>query len=83
MKKTIIAIPRGRIIKECQNILNKTTFAPDPLLFDENSRSLTFSSDLTLLNVIEKNIRKRIKNRPLRLHIFSITSGHFRFKHTT
>ena len=40
MKKTIIAIPRGRIIEECKNILNKTTFAPDPLLFDENSRSL-------------------------------------------
>ena len=49
MKKTIIAIPRGRIIEECQNILNKTTFAPDPLLFDENSRNLTFSSK-------EKNI---------------------------
>ena len=44
MKKTIIAIPRGRIIKECQNIFNKTSFAPDPLLFDENSRSLTFAS---------------------------------------
>ena len=44
MKKTIIAIPRGRIIEEFQNILNKTTFAPDPLLFDEYSRSLTFSS---------------------------------------
>ena len=44
MKKTIIAIPRGRIIEECQNILNKTTFAPDPLLFDKHSRSLTFSS---------------------------------------
>ena len=44
MKKTIIAIPRGRIIEECKNIFNKTTFAPDPLLFDKNSRSLTFSS---------------------------------------
>ena len=44
MKKTIIAIPRGRIIEECQNILNKTTFDPDPILFDEYSRSLTFSS---------------------------------------
>jgi len=44
MKKTIIAISRGRILEECQNILNKTTFAPDPLLFDESSRILTFSS---------------------------------------
>jgi len=45
MNKIIIAIPRGRIIEECQNILKKTTFAPDPLLFDENSRKLTFSSN--------------------------------------
>ena len=44
MDKIIIAIPRGRIIEECKNILNKTSFAPDPLLFDESSRKLTFSS---------------------------------------
>ena len=53
MKKTIIAIPRGRIIEECQNILNKTTFAPDPLLFDEYSRSLTFSSKDKNINYIK------------------------------
>tara|TARA_B100000686_G_scaffold220083_1_gene227163 strand:- start:777 stop:1424 length:648 start_codon:yes stop_codon:yes gene_type:complete len=44
MTKTIIAIPRGRIILECKKILNKTTFAPDPLLFDESCRKLSFSS---------------------------------------
>ncbi len=44
MTKTIIAIPRGRIINECKSILNKTSFAPDPLLFDENSRKLSFKS---------------------------------------
>ena len=43
-KKIIIAIPRGRIIKDCKKILNKTSFAPNPLLFDENTRKLTFSS---------------------------------------
>ena len=43
-KKIIIAIPRGRIIKECKKILNKTSFAPDPLLFDNNTRKLSFSS---------------------------------------
>ena len=43
-KKIIIAVPRGRIIKECKKILNKTSFAPNPLLFDENTRKLTFSS---------------------------------------
>ena len=53
MKKTIIAIPRGRIIKECQSIFNKTTFAPDPLLFDEYSRSLTFSSKDKNINYIK------------------------------
>ena len=44
-KKIIIAVPRGRIIKECKKILNKTSFAPDPLLFDDKSRKLTFSSN--------------------------------------
>ena len=44
MTKTIIAIPRGRIINECKNLLLKTSFAPDPLLFDSDSRKLTFSS---------------------------------------
>lgn len=42
--KIIIAIPRGRIIEECKNFLNKTSFAPDPLLFDNKTRKLTFKS---------------------------------------
>ncbi len=53
MTKTVIAIPRGRIIKECKNILNKTSFAPDPLLFDESSRKLTFSSRDKNINYIK------------------------------
>tara|TARA_Y100001970_G_scaffold154618_1_gene189466 strand:+ start:13203 stop:13847 length:645 start_codon:yes stop_codon:yes gene_type:complete len=44
MKKIIIAMPRGRITEECKNIFLKSSFAPDPLLFDENSRKLTFES---------------------------------------
>jgi len=40
-----IAVPRGRIIKECKKILNKTSFAPDPELFNENSRKLSFKSN--------------------------------------
>ena len=43
--KIIIAIPRGRIINECKNFLNKTTFAPEPLLFSEKTRKLTFRSN--------------------------------------
>ena len=35
MSKIVIAVPRGRITKECKNLLLKTSFAPDPLLFDK------------------------------------------------
>ena len=45
MSKIIIAVPRGRIIKECKKILLKTSFAPDPLLFDKNTRKLKFKSN--------------------------------------
>ena len=44
MSKIIIAIPRGRITKECKNILSKTTFSPDPMLFDNDTRKLQFKS---------------------------------------
>jgi ATP phosphoribosyltransferase len=43
-KKIIIALPRGRILEECKKILSKTSFAPDPLLYDKNTRKLSFSS---------------------------------------
>ena len=52
-KKIIIAIPRGRIIEECKKFLNKTSFAPDPLLFDEKSRKLTFASKDSNINYIK------------------------------
>ena len=42
MSKIIIAIPRGRIIKELKTILMKTTFAPEVEMFDDKSRKLTF-----------------------------------------
>ena len=44
MSKIIIAIPRGRITKECKKILSKTSFAPDPMLFDKETRKLKFKS---------------------------------------
>ena len=43
-KKIIIAVPRGRIIEDCKKILNNTSFTPDPKLFDDNCRKLTFTS---------------------------------------
>ena len=53
MSKIIIAIPRGRIIKELKNILMKTTFAPEPEMFDDNSRKLTFLSNNKDINFIK------------------------------
>tara|TARA_B100000886_G_scaffold338489_1_gene301459 strand:+ start:4913 stop:5560 length:648 start_codon:yes stop_codon:yes gene_type:complete len=44
MSKIIIAVPRGRITKECRYLLSKTSFAPDPLLFDKDTRKLKFKS---------------------------------------
>ena len=52
-RKIIIAVPRGRIINACKKILNKTTFAPDPLLFDEKTRKLTFKSKNPNINYIK------------------------------
>ena len=44
MSKIIIAVPRGRITKECKDILLQTSFAPDPMLFDNDTRKLQFKS---------------------------------------
>ena len=52
-KKIIIAIPRGRIINECRSFLDNTSFSPDPLLYDENSRKLTFKSKNSNINYIK------------------------------
>ena len=51
--KIIIAIPRGRIIEECKKFLNKTSFAPEPLLFSEKTRKLTFKSKDPSINYIK------------------------------
>ena len=51
--KIIIAIPRGRIIKECKELLSRTNFIPDPLLFDDSCRKLMFSSNDKNINFIK------------------------------
>ena len=43
-ERIIIAVPRGRITEDCKQILNQTSFSPDPLLFDNECRRLTFKS---------------------------------------
>ena len=53
MSKIIIAIPRGRIIKELKGILMKTTFAPEAEMFDDKSRKLTFLSQNKDINFIK------------------------------
>jgi ATP phosphoribosyltransferase len=53
MSKIIIAIPRGRIIKELKKILLKTSFSPEDELFDDKSRKLTFSSKNKEINYIK------------------------------
>ena len=53
MSKIIIAIPRGRIIKELKTILMKTTFAPEAEMFDDKSRKLTFLSKNKDVNFIK------------------------------
>ena len=53
MSKIIIAIPRGRIIKELKTILMKTTFAPEAEMFDDKSRKLTFLSSKKDINFIK------------------------------
>jgi ATP phosphoribosyltransferase len=53
MSKLIIAIPRGRIIKELKTILKKTSFAPENEMFDDKSRKLTFLSKNKDINFIK------------------------------
>jgi len=54
--KIIIAIPRGRIIDECKVFLNKTSFSPDPLLYSDSTRKLTFSSKILMLISLKSGI---------------------------
>ena len=53
MSKLIIAIPRGRIIKELKPILKKTSFDPENEIFDDKSRKLTFLSKNKDINFIK------------------------------
>ena len=53
MSKIIIAIPRGRIINECKHILDKTSFAPEQSLYEEDNRKLTFNSKDENINYIK------------------------------
>lgn len=45
MSKTIIALPKGRILKEAAPFLSHTGIQPEDAFFDEDSRLLRFKTD--------------------------------------
>ena len=52
-KKMIIAIPKGRILKDLTPILNKVNIVPEKEFFDLNSRKILFSSNKKLIDFIK------------------------------
>ena len=54
MPKTIIALPKGRILKEAEPFLTRTGICPEDAFFDEDSRLLRFKTndpDVELIRV--------------------------------
>ena len=52
MKKIIMAVPKGRILKELNPILKKTGIIPEGEFFQPDSRKLMFDTNLKFLNII-------------------------------
>ncbi len=52
-KKIIIAIPKGRILKDLTPILDKVNITPEKEFFDLNSRKILFSSNKKLIDFIK------------------------------
>lgn len=50
--KLVLALPKGRILKELSSILNASDIIPEESFFDENSRSLRFSTNDPDIDVI-------------------------------
>ena len=53
IKKIIIAVPKGRILKELTPILKKIKVIPEKDFFNDNSRKIMFSSNSELINFIK------------------------------
>ena len=53
IKKVIIAVPKGRILKELTPILKKIKVIPEKDFFNDNSRKIMFSSNSELINFIK------------------------------
>ena len=52
-KKIILAIPKGRILKELTPILKKVDIIPEKDFFDLSSRKILFSSNQKLIDFIK------------------------------
>jgi ATP phosphoribosyltransferase len=48
----VLAVPKGRILKELQPLLARAGITPEPDFFDEDSRKLQFSTDIAGLSLI-------------------------------
>jgi ATP phosphoribosyltransferase len=48
----VLALPKGRILRECGTLLARAGIVPAPDLHDENSRRLRFPTDDPLLDVV-------------------------------
>ena len=52
MEKIIMAVPKGRILKELNPILKDIGIEPEEDYFNEDSRKLMFNTNLSFLNII-------------------------------
>ena len=70
MNKIIMALPKGRILKELVPLLEKAKITPEEEFFNPNSRKLLFTTnqkklsiikliflDLTILIPVKKNVK--------------------------
>lgn len=53
MKKTILAIPKGRILQELMPLFSKIKLKPEAEFFDDNSRKLVFSTNMPFMDVVK------------------------------
>ena len=53
IKKTIIAVPRGRILSELKSFLIKINLIPEDSLFDNSCRKLNFSSNIESIKFVK------------------------------
>jgi ATP phosphoribosyltransferase len=51
-EKIILAVPKGRILKELKPLMKRAGIAPESEFFDENSRRLQFNTNIKNLTII-------------------------------